>query len=772
MRSPHVVLLLILALIGAGCNRDPKVQRQKFLENGNRYFDSKKYKEASIMYRRSIKEDARFGEAHYRLGLTSLRLNQPVEALRSFQRAVELDPNNEDAPAKVAEIFLAAYGANPQKSEQFLKEIEDMTKRILDRNPKSFDGFRLRGYLNLARKDVKAALADFQSADQLKPNDARLTFVLAQTLVADNQMPVAEAKLKEAIEKNKGNAEWNPVYEFLYGIYMRDKRLADAEKILQQKLENNAKDPLAYVQLASHYFLQGNRPGADALLKRLLDNPKDFPKARLIAGQFYFRVRDFDRAMSEFQAGLAAADAASKPDYQKQIVQVMTAQGRISEALALTEEIVKANPKDDSALAIRGALALRSGQRDKLQGAINDLQASVNRSPENPVLRFEYARALMVKGEVDQARVQLLEAVKLRPDFLPAKLVLAQIYILKNDFPNAMQMANQILELDKNNVAGRLVRSSAMIGMREYVQARQELNAVLAQYPEQGDAQYQLGMLNFQEGKFREAESVFRRLFEKTPQDQRALAGTIEALVAQGQFAQALQMLNASIEKEPNRTDLRAALANTAYRAGNYDLAIGEYQKLIEKDPQNISLTVRLGEVYRRKGDMTNAVATIQKAHSLDPNSPMTSLTLAMLYDAMGQADKSRPYYEKVLATEPDNPMALNNLAFIMAEQGADLDQALTMVQKAKQKLPNNAEVSDTLGWIYIKKNLSDSAIGIFRDLTTKYPERSTFHYHLAMAYFQKGDRPQAKKLLETALSKKPTKTEETKIRELLARIG
>ena len=44
-----------------------------------------------------------------------------------------------------------------------------------------------------------------------------------------------------------------------------------------------------------------------------------------------------------------------------------------------------------------------------------------------------------------------------------------------------------------------------------------------------------------------------------------------------------------------------------------------------------------------------------------------------------------------------------------------DLDQALTMAQRAVQAAPKSPEIADTLGWIYIKKNLSEEAIRIFR---------------------------------------------------------
>ena len=80
---------LILALITA-CSNDVGYLRKKYLDSGNKYFGNEKYKEASIMYRRALQKDMRFGEAYYRLGLSELKLGKPVDAMRALQRAVEL----------------------------------------------------------------------------------------------------------------------------------------------------------------------------------------------------------------------------------------------------------------------------------------------------------------------------------------------------------------------------------------------------------------------------------------------------------------------------------------------------------------------------------------------------------------------------------------------------------------------------------------------------------------------------------------------------------
>ncbi|MGD0581078.1 MAG: tetratricopeptide repeat protein, partial [Bryobacteraceae bacterium] len=130
------------------------------------------------------------------------------------------------------------------------------------------------------------------------------------------------------------------------------------------------------------------------------------------------------------------------------------------------------------------------------------------------------------------------------------------------------------------------------------------------------------------------------------------------------------------------------------------------------------------------------------------------------------------PYYKSVLEVDSSDAVALNNLAFLMAEEGRDLDSALTYIQKAKQQYPNNDDIADTMGWIYLKKTLNDDALTIFRDLVKRNPNRALFRYHLGAAQYQKRDFQAAKQSLQMALSLKPGKDEEAKIRELLAKIG
>jgi len=59
----------------------------------------------------------------------------------------------------------------------------------------------------------------------------------------------------------------------------------------------------------------------------------------------------------------------------------------------------------------------------------------------------------------------------------------------------------------------------------------------------------------------------------------------------------------------------------------------------------------------------------------------------------------------------------------------------------------------DTMGWIYYKKGLYDSAISEFKDSLGKIPDNADVHYHLGLAYYKKGDMDRGRAQLEKALS-------------------
>src|SRR6476620_4495091 len=135
-RGPFVKCLpLLLLVMLASCNRDPKVQAQNYVNNGNKFFERAKYKEAAIMYKKALSKNQLSGEAYYRLALADLQLGAPGEAVGMLRRAVELQPDNMAAAVQLANIYLFASTQDQKNGAQLVEEGATLAAKILAKDP-------------------------------------------------------------------------------------------------------------------------------------------------------------------------------------------------------------------------------------------------------------------------------------------------------------------------------------------------------------------------------------------------------------------------------------------------------------------------------------------------------------------------------------------------------------------------------------------------------------------------------------------------------------
>lgn len=470
--------ILPLALVLSSCDRDPKVARVKYVNNGNKYFAKGKYKEASIMYRRALQKDLRYGEAWYRLGLTNLRLQDYGEARKDFLRAMDLDPANLDAIVKTSDLDLAAALVSPKSKDRAVADLRDLVATLKKRSPENYDYYRLAGYLALFDKDSPRAIENFKKANAVKPGQSDLVLILVQTLLADGQQEEAEKVARAQIAKVKN---YGPMYDVLYTSFVRQKRLDDAENILKEKIANNPKQGPYLVQLALHYAYTNRRSDMEATLHRLISDPATFPNGHQLAGDLYFQLHDLDSAYQQYVAG-EKENPKQHRLYTMRIIEVLFQQGKTPEAIELAEKLVKEDPKDPEAISLHAMLELRDSDRAKAKKVVAELQPLVVKYPNRYLVHFNLGRAYRIQGDPggnEQARLQMEETLKLRPNYVPAKYVLAELTLEHGDFAKAVQLCDDVLSLEKNNLGIQLIRAKALIGINEKEKSREQLNAIL-----------------------------------------------------------------------------------------------------------------------------------------------------------------------------------------------------------------------------------------------------------------------------------------------------
>lgn len=207
---------------------------------------------------------------------------------------------------------------------------------------------------------------------------------------------------------------------------------------------------------------------------------------------------------------------------------------------------------------------------------------------------------------------------------------------------------------------------------------------------------------------------------------------------------------------------------DTQVQAKNYDAAMATYRSLLDQltgPLEKADVLSRIAEVHRRKGDIAESLRALEQALVLVPTNPSLLLSIGMVYEAQKDPAHARESYEKAVRLEPNNPLILNNLAYLLSNSFNELDRALSYAVAARRVLPREMAITDTIGWIYLKKNMPAIAAEQFRTASTNSPTNPEYHYHYAIALNRQNDPVAAAKECEAALANTQDPAFQTAIR-------
>ena len=112
---------------------------------------------------------------------------------------------------------------------------------------------------------------------------------------------------------------------------------------------------------------------------------------------------------------------------------------------------------------------------------------------------------------------------------------------------------------------------------------------------------------------------------------------------------------------------------------------------------------MNLADLYQRAGKLDKAIKEYEAALAQNASLLSAHVLLGAIYEQRKAYDKARAHYETALKVNPTFGPAANNLAWLIGEHGGDLDTAITYAQIAREQLPEDPQVADTLGWLYYR---------------------------------------------------------------------
>lgn len=171
------------------------------------------------------------------------------------------------------------------------------------------------------------------------------------------------------------------------------------------------------------------------------------------------------------------------------------------------------------------------------------------------------------------------------------------------------------------------------------------------------------------------------------------------------------------------------------------------YKQAVERAGRSTNDLTRLGDIEARRGNYARAVGHYRRALEKQGSASNAQLWLALgnALDLGGDWANARQALEQALALSPDNPRLLNQLGFGMASRGEDIDQALALLKKASEAQPDNAAITDSVGWAHFRAGNIDMAIETLERARSLDPAEPEITEHLGDAYWAAGRRIEAR---------------------------
>ena len=313
--------------------------------------------------------------------------------------------------------------------------------------------------------------------------------------------------------------------------------------------------------------------------------------------------------------------------------------------------------------------------------------------------------------------------------------------------PSAKQLANDLRLAQLLHQNGRLP------------EAEQIYRRILELSPEEPDTLHLLGLLLFQRGRPLEGEPMVLRAIELKPRSPQAYGNLGTMYQASGRGPDAEIMFRKALELSPDYVEARYNLGLILQSREAYAESVAELGRAIERRPLYAEAWNNLGLARRGLKDEAAAAQAFRRSAVLDPGVPQAYYNVGLVESGFGRPVAAAAGYRRTLATEPNLPEAWNNLGNALSASG-DLDGALACFRTLTARRPDFAEGHMNLGNVLVALGDSAGAVAALDralELRRDFPEAL---YNLGTVRQLRMELPQAIECYRRVLALNPLATE------------
>jgi tetratricopeptide (TPR) repeat protein len=557
-----------------------------------------------------------------------------------------------------------------------------------------------RGLIHDFQQEPDAALTNYLQAVELDTSNEDLHLRIARGLLQqernDEAVRIMEALVRREPESNKA-LSWMAL------IYLAADRPADAEATYRRLLALNPEEAEAYLEFAAFYLRDGRRDEARKVLRDGLRKarwPLELHRAlaaTLVEEAAQTGDEAVARALREEALEQFRRAVRIKPDDARTLVQLGSLTmllGDLVETLAWYRKVEELAPRD---LGLRRRLALSFEQAREPADAVAALGALAG--VEDPAQVQYYIGELQEsRGKIDEAVAAFQQACRAaRENPLPV-LRLALMQIQHERLEQAGETLREGLE--------RIPDHAELTTMLAFTYLDRELPEEALEWFAKAEA-------------LRQAESEeTRAAYREETEHARFYYNYAKAAVLAGRTDEAIAHLSRVLDHDV--ANLRLFMYDLLREEDpDTDRALAFFEAFARAAPQEPAAFYYLGIIRSYREDYDGALADLKRALTIaQTHHRSTQLLDADFYFAYGAAhertgrhDEAEALFRKALDMDPDHANTLNYLAYMWAERGENLDEAMTYIVKAVALEPDSGAFLDTLGWVHYQQGDFEAAL-------------------------------------------------------------
>jgi tetratricopeptide (TPR) repeat protein len=326
------------------------------------------------------------------------------------------------------------------------------------------------------------------------------------------------------------------------------------------------------------------------------------------------------------------------------------AEGHAEAAETFYRKAITADPKQFEARLALGLLLAQAGSPD----AKAELEAAVTLDPNPPnaaakAQAYRTLARLLRESDPDEAKHDLIEALKLSPESIEDTLLTAEIAEAEGDKAVAEEAYRRVLKIQPDSSAAMAGLAHLLLQEKKYAEAEPLLKAALARDPDDPALNAQLAALLGAEGKTDEAVGALEKLHQLKPKDREIGMMLADAYVQNQDYEKADAVYSNLLSGAPNDAEVASALGQVLIREQKYSEALEMFQCAVKIRQDDSDAWGGIAFAASKTGQFQLTVDALTMRSKLVSDTPVTYFLWATAYDNLHQYKQSVEYYQLFL---------------------------------------------------------------------------------------------------------------------------